>query len=534
MEFQLPQYSPSAPAPGYSCQPACGELSLEQTPRQARPVAESTFIRRCGKSTLAVLYNQEENIKLPAYGREAPIAGSILFDSADDVCEVVLEIFGKVETMSSDGGAKTTTVIDNRRILWSDSLKNGRCPCQIEFSVRLPATFRDDHGEERPLPPTYSVDFHGIPALYVRTSYFIQMLITRNLSKKVGFLTKTKRMFVPFEYYPRTRPNRPIIPSLCFFSGVKSTPEEWYQTIAPMKTPLNTDPGPIFTHLLIPSSRIYGIRDSIPFHVQLSGPEEALRAFLQPKPKEPARRVQFTGSKLSASMPSVFPNPSRKMPPPRLAPLDGPSLFPAGLSSPTLPSPPLSPTISRVPSAQQLSSAEPPTPLWSDDATRPTLRVFLLRQITIETRSGKKSWRNQVLGEAKLVNVPPLLATSCYSPYGVAEPQEEDHLDWEGELQINNRYNVGGWQAAGVHVKFDAARDQIKNIITISISDTRAPSPRLRWHTDFGPMLRFIALRRCPFSEISPLFISDLFSFSLFSFYLDLRLNSMCVLLSFD
>lgn len=455
--FDLPRYSASVPAPDYSFEPLCGERTLEQTPRQTRPAPESTFIRRSGKSTV-VLHNQEDNVRMPSYGRGAPIAGSVLFDSSSNVYEVVLEIFGKVETMSSDGGAKTTTVVNNRRVLWSDCQKNGQCPSQIEFSVRLPTTFRDDQGEERPLPPTYAVDFHGIPALYVRTSYFIQFLIARNLSKKLDFLTKTKRIFIPFEYYPRTRPHRPIVSSRCFFSSVKSTPEEWHQTIAPMKTPLNEDPGPIFTHLLIPSSRIYGIRDSIPIHVQLSGPEEALRAFLQPKPKEPSRRIQLPGGKLCPKPPSMFPNLSQKSLSlrPALSSSTSPSTSPTGttnLSSPTLSSPPLSPTISRALFSPRLPSVEPSAPLWSDDATRPTLRVFLLRQVTIEARSGKKSWRNQVLGEAKLVTVPPLLATSCYSPYGAAEPQEEDHLDWEGELQINNRYNIGGWQAAGVHVK---------------------------------------------------------------------------------
>ena len=89
-------------------------------------------------------------------------------------------------------------------------------------------------------------------------------------------------------------------------------------------------------------------------------------------------------------------------------------------------------------------------PLWSDDATRPSLRVFLLRQVTLETRGRRrKSWRNQILGEAKLLNIPPLLAAG----YSQDEIWKEDHLDWEGELRIDSRYDVGSWQAAGVHIK---------------------------------------------------------------------------------
>ena len=61
----------------------------------------------------------------------------------------------------------------------------------------------------------------------------------------------TRRVFIPFKYHPRTRPHRPIVPSLCFFSAVKRTPEEWHQTIAPMRTPLNADLGPIFGHVSV-------------------------------------------------------------------------------------------------------------------------------------------------------------------------------------------------------------------------------------------------------------------------------------------
>ncbi|KXN88093.1 hypothetical protein AN958_07552 [Leucoagaricus sp. SymC.cos] len=405
VDSELPRYSASVPIPDYSFEPRCGERTLEQTPRSSRPLPEATYIRQSGGTTV-VLHNQEAGAKRPTYGREATIAGSALFESSDRVSEVSLE-------------AKTTTVLDNKRILWSSTSKGCQSPCQLRFSVRLPATFRDDSGEERPIPPTYAVDFHGVPGLFVRVSYFMQILIRRTFSQKVGFLTKTKRIFIPFEYYPRTRPHRPIVDSPCFYSGVKTTPEEWHQTIVPMKTPQNADPGQVYTHLLIPSARIYGIRDTIPFHVQLSGAEEALRAFLQPKSRE------FYA--LSAS----------------------------NANSPSLLSPSLSPTTSRTTSPQHspLLLSEPPLPLWLDDATLPTLRVFLLRQVTLETRSGKKLWRNQILGEAKLVTVPPLLSTSCYPPFCVAEPQVEDHLDWEGELQVNERHNVGGWQAAGVHIK---------------------------------------------------------------------------------
>ena len=180
---------------------------------------------------------------------------------------------------------------------------------------------------------------------------------------------------------------------------------------------------------MVPSARIYGVRDSIPFHVQLSGPEDALRAFLKPTEVSSSRK-RSAGKNISANAPSILPT-IRRQP---LSTCPVPPTLETPLSEPL-----------------QLSTTNSNSlPMWSDDATRPSLRVFLLRQVTLETRGGrKKSWRNQILGEAKLLNIPPLLAVG----YSQDEIRKEDHLDWEGELRIDSKHDVGSWQAAGIHVK---------------------------------------------------------------------------------
>jgi hypothetical protein len=89
--LKLPQYSPSVSAPSYSFEPTCGERTLEVTPRPLRLLAESIYIKQSGKTTV-ILHNQEENVKIPSYGREGAISGSGLFHSSNDICEVVLEV----------------------------------------------------------------------------------------------------------------------------------------------------------------------------------------------------------------------------------------------------------------------------------------------------------------------------------------------------------------------------------------------------------------------------------------------------------
>jgi len=63
-------------------------------------------------------------------------------------------------------------------------------------------------------------------------------------------------------------------------STIKPFPEEWRQLVATMQTRSKSGVDPIECHLFIPSVQVYGVSDTIPFHVQLTGPLSSLLAFL--------------------------------------------------------------------------------------------------------------------------------------------------------------------------------------------------------------------------------------------------------------
>lgn len=87
-----PSYSPSLPAPKYSCEPSCDEQRLEQTPRSGRrPTPTGTFVRKSGKATL-VLNDQEDNARQPSYGRHGVISGTLILEEYSSVSEVVLKV----------------------------------------------------------------------------------------------------------------------------------------------------------------------------------------------------------------------------------------------------------------------------------------------------------------------------------------------------------------------------------------------------------------------------------------------------------
>jgi hypothetical protein len=55
---------------------------------------------------------------------------------------------------------------------------------------------------------------------------------------------------MPLNYYPHTRPHRPILSNhLSFMSTIKPAPEEWYQVTCTMTTRPNTGFHPIGCHV---------------------------------------------------------------------------------------------------------------------------------------------------------------------------------------------------------------------------------------------------------------------------------------------
>ncbi|KIM43282.1 hypothetical protein M413DRAFT_444097 [Hebeloma cylindrosporum] len=395
----LPGYSPSAPLPSYSCELSCGERRLEHTPRSRSGHLQpsSVFVKKAGKTTI-ILNDQHEGVTVPSYGRQALIHGNLVLEKSESILEVVIKVEAKLDTTVSDGGAQSSKLLNDSYTLWSHrSQPSGTCPSQIPFSMPLPATFKHN-GETSPLPPSYNAGFFSVPSLFVRSSYNIHVIISRIRHRKVDIWPKTKHILIPFTYAPRTRSHRPIIPSPCFFSSVKTSPEEWYQAVTNLKTRPNAQISPITCHLFVPAGRIYGLTDTIPFHIQLSGSGCTLRDL-------------FSQSVLLDRVMSVDSH-------------------------------------NTVASKKTMN-------------TKPLLRVYILRQISVTMR-GESSWKNNVIGEGTISPMPPESTTCCSSD---DDPCQTEHIDWEGEVRCGSDITVGG---------FSAANAQVKDFIVLTLSP---PSP---------------------------------------------------------
>jgi hypothetical protein len=139
----------------------------------------------------------------------------------------------------------------------------------------------------------------------------------------------------------------------------------------------------------------FGLRDTIPFHIQLSAPVSSLRHFVEPYILD---QCQVHGSR------------------------------------------------NHTPSSRDSRSKSHNK---RNPAPSPTLRVFIARQILVEINQ-RKSWRNSTLGEG---TVRPIPTCTCAQDTPRQDDSEPITADWEGDVRCREDVNSVGFNAGNVIVK---------------------------------------------------------------------------------
>jgi hypothetical protein len=87
----LPLYTPSGPSPKYSCDPVCGETTLQQTPGVNRVLPTGAYYKKSGKVSVT-LFEQENDAEIPTYGRHGLINGMVHLENHELISQVVLKV----------------------------------------------------------------------------------------------------------------------------------------------------------------------------------------------------------------------------------------------------------------------------------------------------------------------------------------------------------------------------------------------------------------------------------------------------------
>ncbi|KAG1901322.1 uncharacterized protein F5891DRAFT_1028872 [Suillus fuscotomentosus] len=229
-----PSYSPSPPSPSYSTQLLPGEQTVEETRRQSPQALNTGVFRRITDSTTLVLRDQQPGSITPVYGRNGLVRGHISLRSSEGLVEVTLKLEGHLR-LETSGAAITTLVASDSYSLWSSS--------STEPYVNL-----------QPLPPSFE---HKLATC----TYTLSVVVSRP-RRFLSSFRSSDCLVVPVCYHPRSRPRTPMLPSdVPFMTTVKSSPEEWHQ-------------------LFIPSSQVYPLSETIPFHLQMRAPSSSLAPFI--------------------------------------------------------------------------------------------------------------------------------------------------------------------------------------------------------------------------------------------------------------
>lgn len=260
--------------------------------------------------------------------------------------------------------------------------------------------------------------------------------------------TELSRYTIPFKYIPRHRPAVPLVTNdgirpecPLFHATIKSAPELWFETNSVLKPKPTSGLSPIeaqvsiwwtlrqknYTHLsvvqlFIPSGRTFGLRDEIPFHIQLTGTASSLQAL-------------YSRLKLE-------------------------NVTDSSPSSPTL-------TIHSTTSLGAMSSSSDSRGKNKqkhefDNNNLISLSVTLHRQVRIEVKE-QVVWKSFIIGEGRIHPIPPPFDAEYYagsersfvpSPAAEDDPERIENLDGAGRICCHSDIEVGHFNVQGrVQVK---------------------------------------------------------------------------------
>ncbi|KAF9242653.1 hypothetical protein BU15DRAFT_60367 [Melanogaster broomeanus] len=221
--MELPDYSPSTPAPDYSSTPLPGEKCIQRTPRQTPYHNGNCAFTYQEHSMSLTLRGCREEDGVPTFGLCSTIHGEFEPTDNDRIVSVVLRLEGRV-VLKGRSQTKAYTLFSKERSLWERN-ESSTCPSLLPLSISFPATYRDNHHDRAlRLPPSMSIREPHRAAV----TYSLNIIVQKTRCGLFARKTREVCMAAYLCYRPRVRPPRP---SPTCFSGLKHCSDEWQEEI---------------------------------------------------------------------------------------------------------------------------------------------------------------------------------------------------------------------------------------------------------------------------------------------------------------
>ncbi|KAH0831996.1 hypothetical protein J3R83DRAFT_12899 [Lanmaoa asiatica] len=244
---------------------------------------------------------------LPVYALGASVQGTVEISKTEGITSVEVQVEGilRLEEVA-EGGTSTQTLFSNTSMLWiKDRIQDAPCPNSLRFSFSLPTTYTD-RSKTYFLPPSFEAHLSGLPGFRAHVSYSVSAIAVKpndvsNMVKSTFFRKDDWTVSTSFLYLPRTRPSMPIpvpLVATALSSGFAETPQ--WKLFSSIATANRRGMQDLVAKLYIPTTRIFCIRQPIPFHLSFHSNPDSLLAFLPLAPvagliapKRQATRIQL-------------------------------------------------------------------------------------------------------------------------------------------------------------------------------------------------------------------------------------------------
>ncbi|KAI0077848.1 hypothetical protein K474DRAFT_1749404 [Panus rudis PR-1116 ss-1] len=333
-----------------------------------------------------ILGGQHGNSEEPIYSNGDTVEGMLAISRSSGLLSVEIQIEGFIKLREVAGGGNYKCEIVKETLYFWDALHDSEIPSKINFQYTLPSHYKDyKTGEKHRLPPSFSAHVQGIPGYNLQISYYVTVLLTRTRDKS-DWWRKDRRFRLPFRYQERTRP---LLPGPFPLTHTKSpqAPKTLfrYSLLSRKRGQLS-----IKVQLFLPWSRVFCLKQPIPFTLTFVGDDEALEPFS-----------------------AYHPTPSSFL-----------SLYDSG-------------SISQALQAQIIARTAGPKP-------PPPIRVYVQRRVQVDARTA-----GMPIAEEKSH----MLSIRCLAQGEIHNSSRgKKSMTWSGTITIPPTVCTGGFSASGVKV----------------------------------------------------------------------------------
>ncbi|KZP08690.1 hypothetical protein FIBSPDRAFT_964594 [Athelia psychrophila] len=279
----IPPYTPpESPKPPLPVSLAHRMASRSRS--HSRPPTE--FVKQGKNLVLRLAGVQVPGTELPVYGLGAAVEGTLELTKPEGITSIEVKVEGTLQLQEiAEGGTDIIQLCLESAVLWSKHIEGPICPSSLSFALKLPKSY-SDRKKTFSLPPTYSEHLAGVPGFTAKINYIIHIIVnnqkpTSSLVKSAFLGSSTQSLSIPFMYSPRTRPATAIPPPLMQAStnlGLKQSPQwRMFEHRMASRMPGGQD---VTSRFYIPASRIFCLKQSIPFHLTFSSSAFALASLL--------------------------------------------------------------------------------------------------------------------------------------------------------------------------------------------------------------------------------------------------------------